>query len=176
MEDLGFSSDRYAYWIGVMGGLSAAAGLAFGPFIDRRGAARFIMIGLLLAALAYGGFALARPWWDSLPVVLAGLIGTQLASQLVFVAVIAAFMGLCARHVAATQFAVYMSMANLSRSAGSGMFAVVAAGTTSIEALYMIAILNIAAAVLLTRFSLAKHRTRLDELERGGPAEAAVQP
>lgn len=176
VEDLGFSSDRYAYWMGVMGGLSAAAGLAFGPFIDRRGAARFIMLGLVLATLAYGGFALARPWWDSLPVVLAGLIGTQLASQLVFVAVIAAFMGLCARHVAATQFAVYMSLANLSRSAGAGLFALVAAGTTSVEALYMIALLNIAGAVLLTRFNLAKHRARLDELERSGPAEAAVQP
>ncbi len=175
VEDLGFSSDRYSYWMGVMGGVSAAVGLLFGPFIDRKGAARFIMIGLILAALAYGGFALARPWWDSLPVVLAGLVGSQLASQLVFVAVIAGFMGLCAKHVAATQFAVYMSMANLSRSAGAGMFAFVAAGTTSADALYMIAILNVAAAVLLTRFSLAKHRIRLDELERTGPAEAVAQ-
>ncbi len=165
VQDLGFSSEQYSYWIGIMGGASAAAGLIFGPFIDRMGAARFIMIGLILAAMVYAGFALAEPYWDSLPLVLAGLIGSQLASQLVFVAIIAGFMGLCAKHVAATQFAVYMSLANLSRSAGAGMFAFIAADVTNTDALYIMAALNIAAAALLTRFSLAKHRARLAPLE-----------
>ena len=175
VEDLGFSADRYAYWIGVMGGLSAAAGLAFGPFIDRKGAARFIMIGLLLAAAAYGGFALARPYWDSLPLILFGIITSQLAGQLVFVAVIAGFMSLCARHVAATQFSVYMSLANLSRSAGAGLFAFIAADATSVDALYLIAGVNVAAAVLLTRFNLAKHRVEIDRLENIGSAKVAAQ-
>jgi PAT family beta-lactamase induction signal transducer AmpG len=160
--------------MGIMGGVSAAAGLLFGPFIDRLGATRFIMIGLVFSALAYAGFALAQPYWDSLPVVLTGLIGSQLASQLVFVAVIAGFMGLCAKHVAATQFSVYMSLANLSRSVGAGAFAFIAADVTSADALYMIAGLNAVAAIVLTRFNLAKHRTRIAALEEIGAGKPAA--
>jgi PAT family beta-lactamase induction signal transducer AmpG len=174
VQDLGFSSDLYAYWMGIMGGVSAATGLLFGPFIDRMGAARFIMIGLISSALVYAGFALAQPYWDSLPVVLTGLIGSQLASQLVFVAVIAAFMGLCAKHVAATQFSVYMSLANLSRSVGAGAFAFIAADVTSADALYMIAGLNAVAAIVLTRFNLAQHRTRIAALEEIGNGKPAA--
>jgi len=174
VQDLGFDADLYAYWMGIMGGASAAAGLAFGPFIDRNGATRFIMLGLIVTVLAYGGFALAMPYWGSQPVVLTGLVVSQLGSQLVFVAVIAGFMGLCARQVAATQFAIYMSLANLARSVGAGLFAFLAADTTSAGALYIVAALNVAAAVLLTRFNLARHRSRLDALESVSAREAAL--
>jgi PAT family beta-lactamase induction signal transducer AmpG len=175
VQELGFTSDVYSYWMGIMSGLSALAGLAFGPFIDRLGAKRFIMGGLLLAATVYASFAMAQAYWGSTPFVLAGLIGSQLAAQLIFVAVIAGFMGLCAKGVGATQFAVYMSLANLARSVGAGAFAFIAADVTSAEALYIMAALNVLAAILLTQFSLRKHRTRLEEIEGQAPTrEAAV--
>jgi PAT family beta-lactamase induction signal transducer AmpG len=174
VQELGFSADVYSYWMGIMGGLSAFAGLAFGPLIDRHGAKRFIGAGLLLAAMVYAGFAAAQAYWGSTPFVLAGLVGSQLAAQLVFVAIIAGFMGLCARGVGATQFAVYMSLANLARSVGAGAFALIAADVTNTQSLYIMAILNVAAALLLTRFSLAKHRKRLAALEGPAAGEAAA--
>jgi PAT family beta-lactamase induction signal transducer AmpG len=174
VQELGFTADIYSYWMGIMSGLSAFAGLAFGPFIDRLGAKRFIAAGLLLGTMVYAGFAAAQAYWGSTPFVLAGLVGSQLAAQLVFVAVIAGFMGLCARGVGATQFAVYMSLANLARSVGAGAFAFIAADVTSAQALYIIAVLNAAAALLLTRFSPAKHRKHLEALEGPAPEEAAA--
>ena len=170
VQELGFAADVYSYWMGIMSGLSALAGLAFGPFIDRMGAKRFIGAGLLLAAIVYAGFASAQAYWGSTPFVLAGLVGSQLAVQLVFVSVIAGFMGLCAKGVGATQFAVYMSLANLARSAGAGAFAFIAADVTSAQALYIMAALNVAAALLLTRFNQTSHRRQLEALE-GSPAD-----
>ncbi len=178
VQELGFTADVYSYWMGIMSGLSALAGLAFGPFIDRMGAKRFIGAGLVLAAVVAASFASAQAYWGNTSFVLAALIGGQLASQLVFVSVIAGFMGLCAKGVGATQFAVYMSLANLARSVGAGAFAFIAADVTSAQALYIIAALNICAALLLTQFSQAKHRKRLDALEEslpeGNPAAPAA--
>lgn len=165
VQELGFASDVYAYWMGIMSGASALAGLVFGPFIDRHGVKRYLMAGLLLAAVVYAGFAFAHGYWGSTAFVLTGLVISQLASQLTFVAVIAGFMGLCAKTVGATQFAVYMSLANLARSAGAGAFALIAADATSAQALYLMAALNLAAAALLTRFSLNSHRQRLEAIE-----------
>jgi PAT family beta-lactamase induction signal transducer AmpG len=170
VQELGYTSDVYAYWMGIMNGLSAVAGLAFGPFIDRLGAKRFVMAGLLLTALVCGSFAFAQVYWHNASFVLAALIGAQLATHLVFVAIIAGFMSLCAKGVGATQFAVYMSLANLSRSVGAFAFALIAADVTSAEALYIMAALNIAAAVMLTRFNPAAHRKRLAEIEDAAPA------
>lgn len=174
-QELGFAADVYAYWMGIVSGLSAVAGLAFGPLIDRHGAKRFLMLGLMLLAVVYAGFAAAQALWGSSSFVVAGLIGAQVATQLVFVSVIASFMGLCARNVGATQFAVYMSLANLARSAGAGAFAFIAADVSSSQALYLMAVLNVLAALLLTRFSPAAHRQRLARLEgEAGTSESAA--
>ncbi len=174
VQELGFTSDVYSYWMGIMSGVSAVAGLAFGPFIDRHGAKRYLMAGLLLAVAVYAGFAGLQAYWGSTPFVLAGLIGSQLATQLIFVSVIAGFMGLCAKSIGATQFAVYMSLANLARSAGAGAFAIIATDVSSADALYIMAALNLVAAALLTRFDSASHRQRLDRLEGGAAVQERV--
>lgn len=161
VNELGFTADVYSYWMGIMSGVSAVAGLVFGPFIDRFGAKRFVMLGLLAAATAYAAAAFLEAYWQNSTFVLTVLVGTQLASQVVFVAVIAGFMGLCASNVGATQFAVYMSLANLARSVGAGAFAFIAADVTSAQALYLIAALNVAAAILLSGFDLEKHQRYL---------------
>lgn len=164
VQELGYSSEDYAYWMGIMGGLSAVIGLFFGPLIDRFGSPRLLMIGLICGAISVAGFAMAESYWASTSVVLTGLIFIQLSSQLVFVAAIATFMGICWSKVSATQFAVYMSLANLSRSIGAGLFAGIAAEVTSAQALYIMAILLICAAVLLSFFNPAKHKMALDKL------------
>lgn len=165
VQELGYSSAQYSYWLGILGGISAGVGLAFGPFIDRFGAPRLLMVGFVLSIVALLGFALAEPYWDSTGVVLTGLIFQQTASQLIFVAVIASYMGICSPAVAATQFAVYMSLSNLSRSMGAGLFAFIAADTSSVQAIYIMAGLHIVGALLLTRFSMSAHRTRLEAVQ-----------
>jgi PAT family beta-lactamase induction signal transducer AmpG len=166
VQELGFTTEEYSYWIGIAAGASAVVGLAFGPLVDRFGAVRLMMVGLVTAALVAVGFALAQAHWDDALVVIAALLASQFASQLMFVAVIAAFMEICWPKVAATQFAIYMSLANLSRSIGAGAFALIADQVTTVQALYLMAGVLACGAVLLTRFNGSSHRARLAGLQQ----------
>ncbi|MFU8814147.1 MAG: MFS transporter [Pseudomonadales bacterium] len=165
VQELGYSAAQYAYWMGIMGVISALVGLLFGPLIDRFGAARLLNAGIIGSAVAAAGFAAAVPLWGSTPFVLAALVISQTVSQLLFVAMIATFMGICWAKVAATQFAIYMSLANLSRSMGAALFALIAADVSAAGALYIMAGLLIAAAVLLTWFDPVKHQQRVGALQ-----------
>jgi MFS transporter, PAT family, beta-lactamase induction signal transducer AmpG len=166
VQELGYSAESFAYWMGIMGGASAAIGLLFGPLIDRFGAGRLLAAGLAGSGLVAVGFAAAVTLWHSTPFVLTMLIAAQVTNQMFFVALIATFMGICWNKVAATQFAIYMSLANLARSVGAGMFAWVADDVSSAQALYLMGGLLLGAAALLTLFDPVNHQARLGSLQR----------
>jgi len=167
VQELGFSSEEYAYWIGVMGGLSAFVGILFGPLIDRFGVARLLQVGLVCGGLVAATFAALESMWGELWLVLMALVLSALFGQLVFVATIAIFMGVCWEKVAATQFAVYMSLSNLSRSMGAGAFAFIAVDVSYAQAIYLMAVLLFSAAGLLVLFDPARHRRALGRLQEG---------
>ena len=173
VQELGFDAQSYAAFDAVTGLIAAVAGVAVGPFIDRRGARRYLMGALVLAAVAHAAFALLTPLWDSQAFVIAlGLIA-KILGQVVFVAVIALFMTLCWTKVAATQFAIYMSLANLSRTVGSALFALVAVHMGySLEFLAMAVLLAASAAVLLL-FDGRKHTERLKAVAARGDRDIA---
>lgn len=174
VDELGYSSEVYAYWLGLMGGLSAFVGIFCGPAIDRLGAQKVLVVGLLGGAVVAVAYALAVGFRGTAGFDLAMLAAAQIFGQIFFVSMIAMFMGICWARVAATQFAIYMSLANLARSAGAGAFAFVATDLSVVDALYLVAALSVAAAVLLQRFDPAAHTARLEliETQRQEPLEA----
>lgn len=165
IQDLGYSAEDYGYWFGLTGGVAAVIGIFFGPLIDRFGAHRLLGVALLGSA----GFALAFAFilgggpGDGL--VLTLLAGAQIFMQGFFVSMIALFMGICWTRVAATQFAIYMSLANLSRSLGAGVFALWGAQFGSTGMLYLMAGFLASAAALLFWFNPDEHGRRLAEVE-----------
>lgn len=165
VDELGYPSELYAYWLGLVGGFSAFVGIFCGPAIDRFGAQKVLSAGLLGGALVTVGYALAAELRGTAGFDLTMLAGVQIFGQVFFVSVIAMFMGICWTRVAATQFAIYMSLANLARSAGAGAFALVAADLSVIDALYLVAALSVAAALLLQRFDPSAHAARLELIE-----------
>ena len=164
VQELGYSSEQYAYWMGIIGGFSAVVGIFVGPLIDRFGAARFVMIGLLGSALVSLAIALSEPLWVNTSFVLTALIISQIFGQVLFVSMIAAFMGICWTRVAATQFAVYMSLANLSRSVGAGLFSLFAKDISNAGSFYLMAGLLLGAALLLRWFDPQKHKAAIEAL------------
>ncbi len=166
VDELGYSAELYAYWLGLMGGFSAFVGIFCGPAIDRFGARKVLLSGLLGSALVTVGYAVAAELRGTAGFDLTMLAAAQIFGQVFFVSIIAMFMGICWARVAATQFAIYMSLANLARSAGAGAFALVATDLSVIDALYLIAALSIAAAVLLLRFDPEAHAARIEAIER----------
>ena len=168
VQELGFDAESYAAFDAVTGLIAAVVGVAVGPLIDRRGARRYLLGALVLAAIAHAAFAVLAPLWDNQAFVIAlGLIA-KILGQVVFVAVIALFMTLCWTKVAATQFAIYMSLANLSRTIGSALFALVAAHMGYSSEFLAMAVLLAASAAVLLLFDGPKHKARLEAVAAKG--------
>jgi PAT family beta-lactamase induction signal transducer AmpG len=173
VQELGYSAAQYAYWFGAMGGTAAVVGIFFGPLIDRHGAAKLLLVGLWGSAAITLLFALAIPLWSSDSFVITMLAASQILAQVFFISMIAMFMGVCWAKVAATQFAIYMSLANLGRSAGAGIFALIATDMSSTESMYLMAGLLALAGLLLRMFDAKAHRASIDALD-ASPAAAGL--
>lgn len=169
VEQLGYTTIEYANFTAVVGLASAFAGAMLGFVIDRHGAKRFLLVALAgSAACHFIAGSLPSLWEEPEEIlVLAGLV--YLFTQLIFVATIALFMNLCWPRIAATQFAIYMSLANLSRTVGSfGMVVVGDHLTFAQDFLIMGALLTVSAGILLL-YNQSAHSARLAALEHATP-------
>ena len=177
VDELGYAVENYTAFAAISGLVAATVGLAVGPFIDRSGAKRYLMGAIVGAAFVHLAFALAEPWWSNHAFVVGLAVAAQILGQVVFVAIIALFMNLCWTKVAATQFAIYMSLANLSRTVGSALFALSRLHMHigyQMEFLVMAGFLA-ASAVGLMMFDGARHSARLDEV-RGATGDGPSGP
>ena len=167
---LGYSAEQYALVSGWIGIAAAATGALLGPFIDAAGARRFLLGALLVSAACHLVAGFAPALWQNLDTLIPLALVSAIASQLVFVAIIALFMNLCWSKVAATQFAVYMSLANLSSSAGNMAFAKVSDHLSFAQDFLLMGALLLFAAALLRFFNAEAHAARLARLRTDGTA------
>lgn len=167
---LGYSAEQYALASSYIGIGAAAVGALLGPFVDAAGARRFLLGALLLSAACHLVAGFAPALWQNLGTLIPLALVSAIASQLVFVAIIALFMNLCWSKVAATQFAVYMSLANLSSSAGNMAFAEVSDHLSFAQDFLLMGALLLFAAALLRFFNAEAHAARLARLRTDGTA------
>jgi PAT family beta-lactamase induction signal transducer AmpG len=171
VQELGFSSEDYTAFFGWAGFLTAAVGIVFGPMIDRWGAKRLIILGAAGGALVSFGFAAMEPLWDNTGFTVGAWIAANLFTQVIFIGMIAQYMNICWSPVAATQFAIYMSLANLTRSIGAGLFALVAADLSFAQDFALMGALLSLGVLSMLLFDIDAHRARLAAL-----SERAVSP
>jgi PAT family beta-lactamase induction signal transducer AmpG len=169
-QTLGFGAAGYASLQGTLGVASAALGLAIGPLIDRHGAKRFFQVGIAGSALVTLAFALTQPLWTHAGYPIALYAVASGFGQLIFVSFISCAMSVCWPPVAASQFAIYMSLSNLTRSIGAGLFALVAGPLGVVGPFFAMAALLVGALALISRFEIAPHRERLRGLDEAPPA------
>ena len=164
VDEIGVTAAEYSQFISLLGLIAAVVGVLLGPMIDRQGAKRFLMCSLIISAGCHIAAGLLTELWQDMDAIVVLYFLGAVASQLIFVAIIALFMNLCWTAVAATQFSVYMALANVSRSVGGLVFAPVADGLSySQDFLIMGALLGLAA-LLLVPFNQESHSRRLGQL------------
>ena len=171
VQTLGISSVHYSQFQGYMGVPIAIIGVLFGPLIDRFGIKRLYLLAIGISALATLTFALTPASWPNTAYVVTIWVIVALSGQMLFVSFIALSMNICWSRVAATQFAIYMSLSNLSRSIGAAAFSLVAARLDQADAFLLIGALMIAAGVTLSFFDLDSHQRRLRELDEPAIAD-----
>ena len=162
--ELGYSAEQYAEFHAWIGLVAAGVGVALGPLIDAVGAYRFLIGAFVLGACCHLVAGLLPALWEDPTALVALWAVGAIAGQVIFVAIIALFMNLCWSKVAATQFAVYMSLANLSRSAGGMAFAKVADDLSFAQDFLIMGGLLFLAAMLLRFFNIDAHAARLARL------------
>ncbi|NJN51533.1 MAG: AmpG family muropeptide MFS transporter [Gammaproteobacteria bacterium] len=162
---LGYTTVEYANLQGVMGLAVAAIGILVGPLVDRFGIKRLFLIGIGGSALTTFAFALAEPLWSNTTFVVGMAAAVALFSQVAFVCFIAAAMMICWGPVAASQFAIYMSLANLARSAGSAAFAPFADQLEPASQFLLMSALMVVAFALVLLFRPESHKARLRALD-----------
>ncbi|MDA0271676.1 MAG: MFS transporter [Proteobacteria bacterium] len=120
VQQLGWAQTEYANWLAITGVVASVIGVVFAAMVDRAGLVKVLFAFILIRMLGFAIFAYSEVYWQNVEYFKAMLLLADITSQFVTMTVIALFMRLCLPQVAATQFAVYMASANLTRSLGSG--------------------------------------------------------
>lgn len=122
----GWSLSDYTQIMSVSGLVSGLLGLIIGGWaIDAIGAQRSVVILFAMGAAAFAAMGLAQDYWSQNAVVTAFFFGADFIGVFVAIALIPLCMRMCSPAVAATQFTIYMAVANFGRPLG----ATLAAGT-----------------------------------------------
>jgi hypothetical protein len=110
-------------------------------------------------------FAATPALWSNLSYVLGMYVAMSALGQIMFVSFIASAMAICWPPVATSQFAIYMSLSNLARSLGAGLFAATADWLGASGPFYAMAALLALALAALSRLDLGAHAERLRALD-----------
>jgi PAT family beta-lactamase induction signal transducer AmpG len=130
----GYTTPQWSQLVAMMGLTGAVLALALGPLIDRFGAKRMLILTISLVAVHAFLIAQTDHLWQNTTYVRVMLSIWILMLPVVMVSVIALAMAICSSGISATQFAIYMSVANLGHSAGSKIYGMVGEQSTYVEA------------------------------------------
>ena len=145
----GYTTAQWSQLVAMMGLIGAVLALSLGPAIDRMGAKRMLIFAIAL--LGMHAFLLSQTqhlWQDTLYVrVMLSLWVMML--PVVMVASIALAMAICSSVTSATQFAIYMSVANLGHACGSKLYGMLAGQSTYVQSYTLLSVLVIGMIVVL---------------------------
>ncbi|MEP5763691.1 MAG: MFS transporter [Halieaceae bacterium] len=120
-----YSTEQWSQLVAGMGLAGAFAALLLGPMIDRIGAKRMLQLTVVLVAVHAFLLGATQHLWNDSWYVRLMLSMWVLMNPVVMVCVIALAMSICSSGVSATQFAIYMSTANLGTAIGSKLFGLI---------------------------------------------------
>jgi PAT family beta-lactamase induction signal transducer AmpG len=158
----GFTTPEWSQLVAVMGLAGAAAALVLGPMIDRFGAKKMLVLTISLVAVHAFLLAETQYLWENTTYVRAMLAAWVLLGPVTMVCMIALAMTICSGTTSATQFAIYMSLANLGSSAGSKTYGLIAEQTSYVEAYLLLGAVTAAmiAIIFFHRHSPDRSRER----------------
>lgn len=164
-QELGYASTDYSYWTSLATGIAASIGLLVGPLIDRTGAQRILIFSILGYGLTCFVIGFNRDLWEFAWFPPGGMFAQAFFSQGVFISFITLHMNICWKLVSATQFAIYMAWANLSRSIGAGVYGEVQPYLESGQEFLMMGIFCLLGAGFASLVNLRSHESRINRLD-----------
>jgi PAT family beta-lactamase induction signal transducer AmpG len=145
----GYTTPQWSQLVAIMGLIGAAVALAMGPAIDRFGSKRMLILNMSLIGLHAFLLAETQYLWEDSAYVRAMLSFWVMMMPVVMVCGIALAMTICSASASATQFAIYMSTANLGYSFGSKLFGMIAEQADYVEIYTLLGLLVLATVLVL---------------------------
>ena len=164
----GYTTQEWSQLVAMMGLIGAVVALSLGPLIDRIGAKRMLVLTISLVGIHAVLIAQTQSMWQDTTYIRVMLSVWVLMSPVVMVCIIALAMAICSSGNSATQFAVYMSVANLGASAGSKIYGMVSEQSSYVDSYLMLGVL-VGVMIVILYF----HRHRHDH--EGKPGHKHIQ-
>jgi PAT family beta-lactamase induction signal transducer AmpG len=164
----GYTSPQWSQLVAMMGLIGAVLALAIGPAIDRMGAKRMLL--LVVALLGTHAFLISQTQflWQNTLYVRTMLSLWVMMLPLVMVSSLALAMAICKSVNSATQFAIYMSVANFGHSGGSKIYGMVAEKSSYVQSYTMLSVLAVAMIIVLLFHRHRHHRSERQGKKPGG--------
>ncbi len=151
----GYTTPQWSQLVAMMGLIGAVLALGIGPLIDRMGAKRMLVLAIALLGIHAFLIAHTQDMWENTLYVRVMLSIWVMMMPVVMVSSLALAMAICKSVNSATQFAIYMSVANFGHSGGSKLYGMVAETWSYDQSYTMLSALVVAmiVVVLLHRHS-----------------------
>ena len=153
----GYTTAQWSQLVAMMGLIGAVVALGIGPIIDRAGAKRMLIFTVALVGIHALTLAQTQQLWQDTTYVRVMLSIYVMMLPIVMVSTIALAMAICSSSISATQFAVYMSVANLGHALGSKIYGMVADKASYVQSYTMLSVL-VAAMIVVILF----HRHKVE--------------
>jgi PAT family beta-lactamase induction signal transducer AmpG len=122
----GYTAPQWSQLVAMMGLVGAVLALGIGPAIDRMGAKRMLLLAIALVSIHAFLISQTQQLWQNTLYVRLMLSIWIMMMPVVMVSSLSLAMAICKSVNSATQFAIYMSVANLGYSAGSKIYGILA--------------------------------------------------
>jgi PAT family beta-lactamase induction signal transducer AmpG len=172
----GYTTPQWSQLVAMMGLVGALLTLAMGPAIDRMGAKRMLLLAISLLGVHALLIAQTQQLWQNTLFVRTMLSIWVMMLPIVMVSMLALAMAICRSTHSATQFAIYMSVANFGHAAGAKIYGFVAEQSDFVQSYTMLSALfaTLIVALLFHRHQLRAEAPQPDSAvatsERGRPA------
>jgi PAT family beta-lactamase induction signal transducer AmpG len=172
----GYTTPQWSQLVAMMGLIGAVLALAIGPAIDRMGAKRMLLLAVSLLAIHAFLLAQTQHLWQNTLYVRSMLSIWIMMLPVVMVASLALAMAICKSVNSASQFAIYMSVANLGHSAGSKIYGVVAEKSTYVQSYTMLSAIIVAMIIVLLFHRHHHHHAGEQGTQNTLSASVAMRP
>jgi MFS transporter, PAT family, beta-lactamase induction signal transducer AmpG len=164
----GYTTPQWSQLVAMMGLIGAVLALGIGPAIDRMGAKRMLILAVSLLGIHAFLIAQTQDLWQNTFYVRLMLSIWVMMTPVVMVSTLALAMAICKSVNSATQFSIYMSVANLGYAAGSKIYGVVAENSSYDQSYSMLGVLVVAMIVVVLFHRHSHHRPEVQSKKPGG--------
>lgn len=169
----GYTTAQWSQLVAMMGLIGAVVALGIGPIIDRAGAKSMLVFTIALVGIHALVLAQTQHLWEDTTYVRVMLSLYVMMLPVVMVSTIALAMAMVSSSISATQFAVYMSVANLGHAMGSKMYGMVAEKSTYVQSYTMLSVL-VAAMIVVLLFHRHRGDTGAEDGRKSRPKRYTV--